>query len=73
MIKKLICKLCKCNKQKFCPNFPDLKRKHRLGTRFINEYGRTFKYAKIDFGIIGHDKKKKPLKNVVYAWIMVRL
>lgn len=74
MIQKLIEKLCgyKCQIRYFCPVKTDLKRKHKLGSRFINATGQTFQYAKIDFGIMGKDKKGKIYRNIQYAWIRIR-
>lgn len=49
------------------------KRKYRLGTLKVDKYGRAYKYAKIDFGVVGKDAKTgKVYRNIQYNWLPYR-
>ena len=45
------------------------KRQHKIGTMFHDEFGGKYRYAKIDFGIVGTTDIGKKLRNIVYGWL----
>lgn len=49
-----------------------LDREFRLGTRFVTELGKIYKYGKIDFGVLSHEDGKA-MRDVRYGWLRVRL
>ncbi|KKM72800.1 hypothetical protein LCGC14_1416910 [marine sediment metagenome] len=52
----------------------DYEEKYRVGTRFVDALGVTYKYAKVDFGICGRDAETgKVYRDIRYCWFCVRL
>jgi len=48
-------------------------RKYRIGTRYVTELFERYQYAKIDFGVVGHDVATgKAFRNIQYRWIRTR-
>lgn len=62
-------------KTKELPN-PDIMttaRLFKLGTRFMDVLGVTYKYAKLDFGVVGKDvETNKVYRHIEYQWIRIR-
>jgi hypothetical protein len=46
----------------------DYVRQYRIGTRLVIAIGERYKYAKIDFGILGK-LDNKPMRHIEYRWI----
>jgi len=47
------------------------KREFKLGTTYVDENNRFWKYAKIDFGVAGK-VENKTYHNIKYGWVRWR-